>query len=204
MIHTWNRVKGYVVKAGVVIFPCCVVLTLMMTFGWKFSVVDNLDDSILASIGSALSFITKPLGFGNWQGTAASISAEIAKEQATATLAMVAGGDGSAAANITQLFKSFDPINYKAVALAFLLFNLFIPPCIVAVVNTFKEMGTKAWGWFAVGFQFLVGYTLALNAFQIGKFVNTHNFTFAFIATIVWDIFILYFIVRPNPYKESK
>ena len=117
---------------------------------------------------------------------------------------MVAGGDGSAAANITQLFKSFDPINYKAVALAFLLFNLFIPPCIVAVVNTFKEMGSKAWGWFAVGLQFLVGYTLALNAFQIGKFVNTHNFTFAFIATIVWDIFILYFIVRPNPYKESK
>ena len=204
VIHTWNRVRGYVIKAGVVIFPCCVVLTLMMTFSWNFKVVENLDNSILASIGGWLSFITRPLGFGNWQGTAASISAEIAKEQATATLAMVAGGAGSGAAKVMRMFKDFDPVNYMSAALAFLMFNLFIPPCIVAVVNTFKEMGTKAWGWFAVGFQFLVGYTLALNAFQIGKFVNTHNFTFAFIATIVWDIFILYFIVRPNPYKESK
>lgn len=204
LIHTWNRVKGYVVKAGVVIFPCCVVLTLMMTFGWNFSVVENLDDSILASIGSALSFITKPLGFGNWQGTAASISAEIAKEQATATLAMVAGGDGSAAANITQLFKSFDPINYKAVALAFLLFNLFIPPCIVAVVNTFKEMGSKAWGWFAVAFQMFVGYILALNAYQIGKFMNTHSFTAAFIITIILDMLVLWSIVKPNPARAEK
>ena len=100
--------------------------------------------------------------------------------------------------------KSFDPINYKAVALAFLLFNLFIPPCIVAVVNTFKEMGSKAWGWFAVAFQMFVGYILALNAYQIGKFMNTHSFTAAFIITIILDMLVLWSIVKPNPARAKK
>ena len=108
LIHTWDRVKAYVWKAGLVIFPACVVLTLMMTFDWTFNVVgDDLGKSILASVGRAVAWFFAPLGFGTWQGATATISAEIAKEQATATLAMVAGGDGSAAANIVALFKSF-------------------------------------------------------------------------------------------------
>ena len=201
VIHTWERVKAYVWKAGMVIFPACVALTLMMTFDWGFNVVgDDLDKSILASVGGWIAWFFAPLGFGTWQGAMASISAEIAKEQATATLAMVAGGDGSAAANVVALFKSFgDEKLYKASALAFLLFNLFVPPCAVAIVNTFKEMGAKRWGWFAVGFQLFVGYVLALNAYQLGTLFVAGSFGFWTVLTILVDAFALWMVFRPAP-----
>ena len=81
LIHTWDRVKAYVWKAGLVIFPACVVLTLMMTFDWTFNVVgDDLGKSILASVGRAVAWFFAPLGFDTWQGATATISAEIAKE----------------------------------------------------------------------------------------------------------------------------
>ena len=199
LIHTWMRVKGYALKAGAVIFPCCVVLTLMMTFGWNFRVVGDIADSILATVGGWLAWITAPLGFGTWQGAAASLSAEIAKEQATATLAMVAHGDGSAAANILALFKEWGGADYKAVAFSFMLFNLFIPPCIVAVVNTFREMGTKAWGWFAVGFQFFVGYLLALNAYQFGRLATSGTWGVWTVLAAAADLWVLWMIFRPAP-----
>ncbi|MBQ7556067.1 ferrous iron transporter B [bacterium] len=200
VIHTWNRVKAYVIKAGVVIFPCCVVLTFMMTFNWTFGLVgENIDQSILASVGRFFSWFTYPLGFGNWQGTAASISAEIAKEQATATLGMIASGDGSAAANILAMFKEFAGQDYKFAALAFMVFNLFIPPCVVAIVATFREMGSKAWGWFAFGFQMFVGYLLALNAFQIGRCISSGHFGAWTFVAIVLDIIVFLAIVRPAP-----
>ena len=201
VIHTWERVKAYVWKAGMVIFPACVVLTLMMTFDWSFGVVgDDLDKSILASIGGWMSWFFAPLGFGNWQGAMATISAEIAKEQATATLAMVAGGDGNAAANVVQLFKGFvaDERLYKLSALSFLLFNLFVPPCAVAIVNTFKEMGSQKWGWFAVAFQLFVGYVLALNAFQVGALIVTGAWGVWTVITILVDLFALWMILRPS------
>ena len=201
LIHTWDRVKAYVWKAGLVIFPACVVLTLMMTFDWTFNVVgDDLGKSILASVGRAVAWFFAPLGFGTWQGATATISAEIAKEQATATLAMVAGGDGSAAANIVALFKSFgDERLYKVSALAFLLFNLFVPPCAVAIVNTFKEMGSSKWGWFAVGFQLFVGYVLALNAYQLGALLVAGSFGFWTVVALALDLFVLWAIFRPAP-----
>ena len=183
------------------IFPACVVLTLMMTFDWTFNVVgDDLGKSILASVGRAVAWLFAPLGFGTWQGATATISAEIAKEQATATLAMVAGGDGSAAANIVALFKSFgDERLYKVSALAFLLFNLFVPPCAVAIVNTFKEMGSSKWGWFAVGFQLFVGYVLALNAYQLGALLVAGLFGFWTVVALALDLFVLWAIFRPAP-----
>jgi ferrous iron transport protein B len=200
LIHTWNRVRAYVIKAGVVIFPCCVVLTLMMTFSWNFSVVgDAIDQSILASVGRFFSWFTYPLGFGNWQGTAASISAEIAKEQATATLGMIASGEGSAAANILAMFKEFAGQEYKFAALAFMVFNLFIPPCVVAIVATFREMGSKAWGWFAFSFQMFVGYLLALNAFQVGRCIAFGTFGTWTAITIILDVIVFLAIVRPAP-----
>ena len=199
VIHTWERVKAYAIKAGVIIFPACVVLTLMMTFSWTFNVVEDLNESILASIGSSIAWFFAPLGFGNWQGAAASVSAELAKEQATATLAMVAGGDGSGAANILAMFKSFAGANYKAAALSFMLFNLFIPPCLVAIAVTFREMGSKAWGWFALAFQLFVGYMIALNAYQFGCLAISGTFGVWTAVAILVDIFILWAIFRPMP-----
>ena len=199
VIHTWTRVKAYAFKAGMSIFPACVVLTLLMTFNWSFSVVENLDQSILASIGNWIAWFVAPLGVGTWEGAAASVSAEIAKEQATATLAMVAGGDGSGAANIFKMFQTWGGANVKAVALSFMLFNLFIPPCLVAIAVTFREMGSKAWGCFALGFQLLVGYIIALNAYQLGCLVISGTFGFWKAVAILADLFVLWAVFRPMP-----
>ncbi|MBR1870464.1 MAG: ferrous iron transporter B [Kiritimatiellae bacterium] len=203
--HTWTRVRAYAIKAGTVIFAACVVLTLMMTFDWHLNVLEEeqIGESILASIGNSIAWLFAPLGFGTWQGATATLSAEIAKEQATATLAMVAGGDGSTIQNVVALFKTFSPFPAMS-ALSFMLFNLFVPPCLVAIVNTFKEMGSAKWGWFATIFQLFVGYVIALNAFQIGalltdsSLLSTGNYIALAVAAVI-DLFVLWAIFRPAP-----
>lgn len=207
--HTWTRLKGYVLKAGLIIFPACVVLWLIMSFDFRFNLVaDAIDQSMLATMGNWIAWILAPLGFGTWQGAAASVSAEIAKEQATATLALVASNmeGASTAANITNLFASFVPACVpeaskatvaKLIAMSFMLFNLFIPPCMVAIAVTFREMGSKAWGWFALAFQLFVGYVLAMSVYQIGLFIVCGCFGFWTVVTILVDIFCLWAIFRP-------
>ena len=194
LIHTWNRVKGYVLKAGLIIFPACVFLWFIMHFDWRFNLLgeEAIEQSILHDVCSWIAWFFAPLGFGSWQGAAASVSAEIAKEQATATLTLVAGGEDG----IFDLFASFGSFP-KLAALSFMLFNLFVPPCMVAIAVTFREMGSKAWGWFAVGFQLLVGYTLALSVYQIGMFVAGGGFGFWTAVAILVDIWCLWMIFRP-------
>ena len=109
--HTWTRVKAYVWKAGCIIFPACVFLWFVMHFSWGLSILadEEIERSILASVGGWFAWLLAPLGFGTWQGVAASVSAEIAKEQATATLGLVAANmdAASTAARIQALFASF-------------------------------------------------------------------------------------------------
>ena len=198
--HTWNRVKGYVLKAGLIIFPACVFLWLIMHFDWGFNLLadEEIEKSMLHDMGSCIAWLLAPLGFGTWQGAAASVSAEIAKEQATATLGLVAANmDGaSTAAHITNLFASFGSFP-KLAAMSFMLFNLFVPPCMVAIATTFREMGSAKWGWFAVGFQLLVGYTLALSVYQIGLLVAGGGFGFWTAVAILVDLWCLWMIFRP-------
>ncbi|MBQ6339224.1 MAG: ferrous iron transporter B [Kiritimatiellae bacterium] len=198
--HTWNRVKAYMLKAGMIIFPACVFLWFIMHFDWGFNLLadEEIEKSILHDMGSWIAWFFAPLGFGTWQGAAASVSAEIAKEQATATLGLVAANmDGaSTAAHVINLFKSFSDFP-KLAAMSFMLFNLFVPPCMVAIAVTFREMGSVKWGWFAVGFQLLVGYVLALSVYQIGMLVAGGGFGFWTAIAILVDIWCLWMIFRP-------
>ena len=198
--HTWTRVKGYVWKAGVVIFPACVFLWVVMHFDWTFTLLadEEIERSILASIGGALAWLLAPLGFGTWQGVAASVSAEIAKEQATATLGLVAANmDGaSTAARIQALFATFGGFP-RLSALSFMLFNLFVPPCMVAIAVTFREMGSRKWGWFAVGFQLFVGYTLALSVYRLGVLFAGGGFGVWTALALLVDAWCLWMICRP-------
>ena len=200
LIHTWNRVKGYVLKAGLIIFPACVVLWFVMHFDWGFNLLgdEEIEKSMLHDMGSWIAWLFAPLGFGTWQGAAASVSAEIAKEQATATLGLVAANmDGATtAAHVSNLFASMSDFP-KLAALSFMLFNLFVPPCMVAIAVTFREMGTAKWGWFAVGFQLFVGYTLALSAYQIGMLCAGGGFGFWTAVAILVDLWCLWMVVRP-------
>ena len=198
--HTWNRLKGYMLKAGLIIFPACVFLWFIMHFDFGFHLLEDeqIDQSMLATVGGWLAWLLKPLGFGTWQGAAASVSAEIAKEQATATLGLVAANmDGaSTAAHITNLFGSMSDFP-KLAALSFMMFNLFIPPCMVAIAVTFREMGSKAWGWFAVGFQLFVGYVLAMSVYRLGVLFAGGGFGVWTAVAIIVDLWCLWMIFRP-------
>lgn len=202
--HTWNRVKAYVIKAGAVIFPACVFLWLIMSFDFGFNLVgDDIDKSILATVGGWIAWLFAPLGFGTWQGAAATVSAEIAKEQATATLGMVSAGLGGAttASNVSALFGSMSAYPRLA-AMSFMLFNLFVPPCMVAIAVTFREMGSKVWGWFAIAFQLFVGYVLALSVYQLGMVFAGGGFGVWTAITILVDAWCLWMIFRPAKVRE--
>ena len=202
--HTWNRVKAYVIKAGAVIFPACVFLWLIMSFDFGFNLVgDDIDKSMLATVGGWIAWLFAPLGFGTWQGAAATVSAEIAKEQATATLGMVSAGLGGAttASNVSALFGSMSAYP-KLAAMSFMLFNLFVPPCMVAIAVTFREMGSKAWGWFAIAFQLFVGYVLALSVYQLGMLAAGGGFGVWTAIAILVDVWCLWMIFRPAKVRE--
>ena len=197
--HTWNRLKGYMLKAGLVIFPACVFLWFVMHFDWSLNLLadEEIEKSILHDLGSWIAWIFEPLGFGSWQGAAASVSAEIAKEQATATLKLVTVGmEGvSSGAHIQNFFAAISDFP-KLAALSFMVFNLFVPPCMVAIAVTFREMGSKAWGWFAIGFQLFVGYALALSVYQLGVLIAGGGFGLWTAIAILVDIFCLWAVVR--------
>ena len=161
---------------------------------------------MLHDIGQCFAWIFRPLGFGNWQGAVACVSAEIAKEQATATLALlspdVAGGTLK---GIQVLFGEMvpagaaNPVMYaKLIAFSFMVCNLFFPPCLVAIATTWREMGSAKWGCIAIGFQLLVGYCLSLVCFRLGVlFWAGASFGLGQIAALAVVAFILYAVFRP-------
>ncbi len=217
LLHTWERGKGYAIKAGTIIFSACIVLWLLMHFDWSFSLVDpesaeGLEQCMLHDIGQCFAWIFRPLGFGNWQGAVACVSAEIAKEQATATLAMlspdVAGGTLK---GIQVLFGEMvpagiaNPVMYaKLIAFSFMVCNLFFPPCLVAIATTWREMGSAKWGCIAIGFQLLVGYCLSLICFRLGVlFFAGASFGAGQIAALAVIAFILYAVFRPAPKADT-
>ena len=215
-IHTWERGKSYAIKAGTVIFTACIVLWLLMHFDWHFNLLDpksaeGLEECMLHDIGQCIAWIFRPLGFGNWQGAVACMSAEVAKEQATATLALlspdVAGGTLK---GIQVLFAEMVPavitdpaarIAYaKLIAFSFMVCNLFFPPCMVAIAATWREIGGAKWGCIAIGFQLLVGYLLSLVCFRLGiLFWAGAPFGPGQIAAIIAILAVLYLIFRPAP-----
>ena len=205
--HTWNRLKGYILKAGLIIFPACVFLWFVMHFDWSLNLLadEEIEKSILHDLGSWIAWFFEPLGFGSWQGAAASVSAEIAKEQATATLGLVAANmDGATTgSHIQALFGTVSDFP-KLAALSFMVFNLFVPPCMVAIAVTFREMGSQKWGWFAVGFQLFVGYALALSVYRIGVLIAGGGFGIWTALAVAVDLFCLWMIVRPARKEAAK
>jgi len=205
--HTWNRLKGYILKAGLIIFPACVFLWFVMHFDWSLTLLgdEEIEKSILHDLGSWIAWFFAPLGFGSWQGAAASVSAEIAKEQATATLGLVAANMGGATtgANIQAFFSSVSAFP-KLAALSFMVFNLFVPPCMVAIAVTFREMGSKKWGWFAIAFQLFVGYVLALNAYQLGILFAGGGFGLWTAVALLVDVWCAWMVLRPDRKGGSK
>ncbi len=202
LIHVWERAKAFMIKAGTIIFTMCIVIWFLMHFGPTGFLPDDIDASFLRYIGEGLAWIFKPLGFGTWQGAVASVSAEVAKEQATATLGMLAHAasddEADVAAAISAMFGGS-----KLVGMSFLLFNIFDAPCMVAIATAFREQGSRKWGWITFGYQMMIGYCLSLCVYQIGAAV-TGSVTFGTVVAIVLIVIACYFVFRPNPYAKKK
>ena len=205
LIHVWERVKAYMIKAGTIIFIACVVLWFLMNFNFSLEMVE-VSESILKTIGEKISFIFLPLGFGNWQGVVATVSAELAKEQATATLGMLANAASEEEADLIPAIQTFFNNNSLA-GLSFMLFNIFNAPCLVAIATAFREQGNAKWGFITFIFQMLVGYVLALIVFQIGSLITNTPFGVGAIncvpVAIILVVFILVMVLRPNPYLKK-
>jgi len=202
LIHVWERAKAFMIKAGTIIFTMCIVIWFLMHFGPTGFLPDDIDASFLRYIGEGLAWIFKPLGFGTWQGAVASVSAEVAKEQATATLGMLAHAasddEADVAAAISAMFGGS-----KLVGMSFLLFNIFDAPCMVAIATAFREQGSRKWGWITFGYQMMIGYCLSLCVYQIGAAV-TGSVTFGTVVAIVLIVIACYFVFRPNLYAKKK
>ena len=206
-IHVWERVKGFMIKAGTIIFTVCVVLWFLMSFNFRFELVE-LEDSILKAIGDFIAPIFAPLGFGNWQGAVATVSAELAKEQATATLGMLAKAASEEEEDIIIAIQNLfgaaeNPIKAMWTGLSFMLFNIFNAPCLVAIVTAFKEQGEAKWGWFTFIFQMLVGYFIAMCTYNIGMFATQGVFTVVTALSFIIVAAVLIMLFMPTR-KNSK
>ena len=200
-----ERGKAYIVKAGTVILVCNTVVQIMQTFNWQFQLVEEGAEStsILASIAHPFAVLFIPLGFGVWQLAAAAITGFIAKENVVGTLAVVYGvtnlidteelalvGSGSEVATVMALTK--------AAALAYLMFNLYTPPCFAALGAMNSEMKSGKWLFGGICLQLATGYTVAFLVYQIGTLITTGALGTAFVpgliavlvfaAIIVWRI----------------
>ncbi len=194
-IHVWDRLKSYCIKAGTIIFAICVVLWFLMNFSFT-GFTGDVETSLLKSIGEAIAFIFAPLGWGYWQGAVASVVAELAKESAPATLAMLAGAVSEEEAAMAPALQAMFGGSALA-ALSFMLFNIFNAPCVVAIATAFREHGSAKWGWITLGFQLGVGYGVALIVYNIGVWITEGVFGAGTVAAILLVAFVLFALFRP-------
>lgn len=175
-----SRGKAYIIKAGTIILVCNTVVQIMQSFNWQFQVVEEgmENTSILASVASPFAVLLIPLGFGVWQLAAAAITGFIAKENVVGTLAVVYGLTNFIDTDELALVGGANEVVMvmgltKAAALAYLMFNLFTPPCFAALGAMNAEMQDKKWLWGGIALQLGTGYTLAFVVYQIGTWMTT-------------------------------
>ena len=196
---TWERGWSFIKKAGTIILLSTIFVWFTTYFGtvngtFRMLSEDQIDCSILASIGGAVAWIFKPLGWGNWQAVVASITGLIAKENIVGTLGILYGGDGSVYSNLAS---AFTPIT----AYSFLVFNLLCAPCFAAIGAIRREMNNAGWTWFAIGYQCGFAYVIALMINQFGNlFTGNANFIGAVVA-VIFLVGMVYMLFKP--YKEA-
>ena len=207
LLHVWERLKGFIIKAGTILFLACVVMWFLSGYGFvngSFGAVEDPGNSLLAVIGGAIAPIFAPLGFGNWKAVAASLSGFSAKESIVSTMGVLANvsGDTEDAVNVAAGVASWFPSSIAA--FTFLMFNLLDSPCLAAIATMAKEMNDRKWFWFAILFQNIFAYVVCLCFYQIGSFVTGGAFGFGTVVGFVVLIVMLFLLFRPDPYKDQK
>ena len=195
----WERGWSFIKKAGTIILLSTIVVWFTTYFGFvdgEFGMLteDQLDMSILARIGNVIAPIFAPLGWGNWQAAVASITGLVAKENIVGTMGILYGGSGTVYGNLAQ---AFTPVT----GYSFLVFNLLCAPCFAAIGAIKREMNNAKWTWFAIGYQCIFAYVIALIVNQIGGIFEGNVNVFGIIVAIALIIGIVYMLFKP--YKES-
>ena len=205
-----ERGKAYIIKAGTIILVCNTIVQIMQSFNWQFQVVEEGMEgtSILASIAHPVAYLLFPIcGIVAWQLAAAAVTGFIAKENVVGTLAVCYGlsafidtdelalvGDGNVVANAMALTK--------VAALAYLMFNLYTPPCFAALGAMNSEMQSKKWLWAGIALQLCTGYTVGFLVYQIGTLITTgavgNGFVPGLIAVLAMAAVLVVLIVRSN------
>ena len=199
----WERGSSFIKKAGTIILLSTIVLWFLQGFGWEkgaFGMVDDIDHSILSSIGQTFAWIFSPLGWGDWKAAVASVTGLIAKENVVATFGQLYGfGEVAEEGNEFwgQLSASFTPL----AAYSFMIFNLLCAPCFAAMGAIKREMNNTKWFWIAIGYQCGFAYICSLIVYQLGSLFNGESFGFGTIVGFILLIGLIYLLVRPS--KES-
>ena len=197
---TWERGWSFIKKAGTIILLSTIFVWFTTYFGtvdgtFRMLSEDEINYSILASIGGAIAWIFKPLGWGNWQAVVASITGLIAKENIVGTLGILyGGGDGSVYSNLAS---AFTPIT----AYSFLVFNLLCAPCFAAIGAIKREMNNAGWTWFAIGYQCGFAYVIALMINQFGNLFTGNADLLGVVAAAAFLAGMVYMLFKP--YKEA-
>ena len=204
LIHMWERARGFIIKAGMIIFPICVLLWFMQTYNFSFEMVEEVEESMLGVFGNSISWIFAPIGLGDWKATVASIAAFLAKEDAVGVLAMLAGAAEDA--EEAQVMEALGKLMPPMAAFSYMILNLFDPPCLVAMATCYREMGSQKWGLFAICFQAILGYSLAFVFYNLGSwYVGDVPFGPMQGIALFLVLVALYFIFRPaKPYVKPK
>ena len=199
----WERGSSFIKKAGTIILLSTIVLWFLQGFGWEkgaFGMVDDIDHSILSSIGQTFAWIFSPLGWGDWKAAVASVTGLIAKENVVATFGQLYGFAEVAEEGNEfwgQLSASFTPL----AAYSFMIFNLLCAPCFAAMGAIKREMNNTKWFWIAIGYQCGFAYICSLIVYQLGNLFNGGSFGFGTIVGFILLIGLIYLLVRPS--KES-
>ena len=207
LLHVWERLKAFLIKAGTILVVACIVIWFLSTFGFEggsFGMVEDTANSLIAVIGNVIAPIFAPLGFGNWQSVASSLTGFSAKEAIVSTMGVLANvsGDTEDAVNVAAGVAQWFPT--AMAALSFLIFNLLDSPCLAAISTMANELNDRKWFWFAIIFQNVFAYAVALMVYQIGSLVLYGTFGFWTVVSFVVLAFMLYMLFRPDPYKDQK
>ena len=196
---TWERGWSFIKKAGTIILLSTIFIWFAQGFGFEgghFGMVEDMENSILAAIGSAVAWIFTPLGWGNWKAAVAAITGLVAKENVVGTFGILFGF-GEVAEDGVEIWGSLAGSMTAVAAYSFLVFNLLCAPCFAAMGAIKREMNNAKWFWFAIGYQTILAYVVSLCIYQIGTLITAKTFGIGTVAAFIMIVGFLYLLFRP-------
>ena len=212
---TWERGWSFIKKAGTVILLSTIVVWFLLAFGvegGKFTMIEDIDNSLMARIGNLFAWMFVPLGWGSWKTAVAAVTGLIAKENVVSTFGELYHFGGELAENGDEIwtklaadFSAFSGGHGALAGYSYLIFNLLCAPCFAAIGAIKREMNNAKWTWFAIGYQCAFAYLISLIVYQFGCLFagDIKSHIIGIIAAIAAFAFICYMLVRKNKYDEN-